>query len=82
VRWPLFYQEYVAIKRRFEFVGGSSAKFWEVTDAQATVTVCFGKLDTTGQTQTRSFSDAWAAQQHDDELVEQKLGKGYSECQA
>ena len=70
------------MKRRFEFVGGSSAKFWEVTVAQATVTVCFGKLNTAGQTQTKSFSDAAAAQQHADKLAEQKLGKGYAECQA
>jgi len=70
------------MKRRFEFVGGNSAKFWEATVAQATVKVCFGKLNTAGQTQTKSFSDASAAQQHADKLVEQKLAKGYVECQA
>ena len=68
--------------RRFEFVGGSSAKFWEVTVAQATVTVCFGRLGTAGQTNTKSFDSATAAQRHADKLIEQKVSKGYIEGQA
>jgi len=70
------------MNRRFEFVSGSSAKFWEVTVQGAIVTVCFGKLNTAGQSQTKSFADAVAAQKHADKLVEQKLGKGYVECEA
>ena len=70
------------MKRRFEFVGGNSAKFWEVTVAQATVTVCFGRLGTNCQTNTKSFGDSEAAQKHADKLIEQKVGKGYIECQA
>jgi predicted DNA-binding WGR domain protein len=70
------------MKRRFEFTGGSSAKFWEVTVAGVSVTVCFGRLGTGGQTQSKSFDDAAAAQKYADKLVEQKLGKGYVECQS
>jgi len=32
--------------RRFEFVEGSSAKFWEVSVQGSTLTVVFGKLGT------------------------------------
>jgi predicted DNA-binding WGR domain protein len=70
------------MKRRFEFVGGSSAKFWEVNVVQATVTVCYGRIGTDGQAQTKTFGDGAAAQKHADKLVEQKLGKGYVECQS
>jgi predicted DNA-binding WGR domain protein len=70
------------MKRRFEFVIGSSAKFWEVTVVGVGVTVCFGRLGTAGQTQSKSFDDSAAAQKHADKLIEQKLGKGYVECQS
>jgi predicted DNA-binding WGR domain protein len=70
-----------SMKRRFEFVGGSSAKFWEVTVGKAAVTVCFGRLGTSGQSQTKSFDNAAAAQKHADKLIQEKLGKGYVECQ-
>ena len=69
------------MKRRFEFEGGSSAKFWEVTISKALVTVCFGRLGTAGQSKTKSFNDSAAAQKYADKLIEQKLGKGYVECQ-
>ena len=35
--------------RRFEFVGGNSAKFWEVTHAGMEVTISFGRIGTIGQ---------------------------------
>ena len=70
------------MKRRFEFLSGSSAKFWEVTVAKDAVTVCFGRIGTAGQAQTKSFRDSAAAQKHADKLIEQKVGKGYVECSA
>ena len=69
------------MKRRFEFVGGSSAKFWEVTVEGNAATVCYGRLGTDGQTQTKTFADGAVAQKHADGLVRQKLAKGYVECQ-
>lgn len=70
------------MKRRFEFSEGSSNKFWEVTVAQASVTVCFGRIGTGGQVQTKSFGNAAAAQKHADKVIAQKLTKGYVECPA
>jgi predicted DNA-binding WGR domain protein len=65
--------------RRFEFVGGSSAKFWEIAVEGKDVTVRFGRIGTAGQEQTRSFADPDEAQQHAERLVAEKTGKGYVE---
>lgn len=67
------------MKRRFEFVGGSSSKFWELSVAQNMVTVRYGRLGTDGQEQTKPFAAADLAQRHADGLVRQKLAKGYVE---
>ena len=68
------------MKRRFEFVGGSSAKFYEVLVTGCNVTVRFGRIGTPGQTQTKTMPVPVAAEKHADKLVGQKLGKGYVEC--
>ena len=46
--------------RRFEFVGGTSTKFYEVSVSGATVAVRYGRLGTQGQTHTKSLADAAA----------------------
>ena len=68
-----------AMKRYFEFVEGSSAKFWEISSSDKTVTVRFGRIGTNGQTQTKTLADADAATKHAEKLIEEKTGKGYSE---
>ncbi|MBL8828166.1 MAG: WGR domain-containing protein [Planctomycetaceae bacterium] len=68
--------------RRFEFVGGTSAKFYEVIVAGSSVTVRYGRLGTNGQTLTKSLADAASAQRHADQLIAKKLAKGYRECVA
>jgi uncharacterized protein YwqG/predicted DNA-binding WGR domain protein len=68
--------------RRFEFVGGSSEKFWEITVAGTEVTVRFGRLGSSGQTQTKSFESEHAAVAHAAKLIEEKLAKGYAEVTA
>ncbi len=70
------------MSRRFEFVGGSSAKFWEISVVGREVTVRYGRLGTAGQTLAKSFGGAEAAQRHADRLVAEKLAKGYVECAA
>lgn len=66
--------------RRFEIRdGASSAKFWHIARTGADVTVRFGKIGTSGQTQTKSFADAGLAEKHVDKLVKEKAGKGYVE---
>ena len=68
--------------RRFEYIAGSSAKFYEVGVADSNVTVRYGRIGTDGQAQTKSFADAPAAQKHADKLIAQKTAKGYVECAA
>ena len=69
----------VSSKRRFEFVGGSSDKFWEVQIAGNEVVVRFGRNGTDGQTIVKTLPDNEAASRHADKLVREKLGKGYVE---
>jgi predicted DNA-binding WGR domain protein len=65
--------------RRFELVEGTSSKFWEVAVAGSDVTVRFGRIGTNGQSKTKSFTSAAAAQTEHDTLVKEKTGKGYRE---
>ena len=68
-------------KRYFEFVGGTSAKFWEAEVCGNEVTVRFGRIGTDGQTQTKTFPNAAAATDHAEKLIESKLRKGYLEVE-
>lgn len=67
------------MKRHFEFVVGNSSKFWEVSVADCTVTICFGRIGTAGQSQTRTMANVVAAQQRVDKMIAEKLKKGYCE---
>jgi predicted DNA-binding WGR domain protein len=65
--------------RRFEFVSGPSRKFWEISTSNNSFTVRFGRLGTTGQSQTKSFNDDSSAKREAESLIAQKLNKGYVE---
>ena len=66
-------------KRYFEFVGGSSAKFWEIGVSGTDVTVHFGRIGTQGQTQVQTLPDTDAAAEHAEKLIASKTAKGYAE---
>jgi DNA ligase 1 len=66
-------------RRRFEFVGGTSAKYWEVQCQDQAVAVHFGRLGTSGQEQTKTFATTAEADCHAENLIREKLGKGYVE---
>ncbi len=68
--------------RRFEFVSGTSAKFWEIRLAGTAVTVRFGRLGTEGQMQVKTFPSPDAACQHANKVIAEKNRKGYVECVA
>jgi len=63
--------------QRLELVDGTSRKFWEVGVEKVSMTVRWGRLDTEGQTQTKSFASADEALQAADRLVAEKVKKGY-----
>jgi len=68
--------------RRFEFVEGTSSKFWEVFSTGKNVTVRFGRIGTDGQTQVKPQVSEAAALAAIEKLVREKTGKGYQEVGA
>ena len=44
--------------RRFELVDGTSNKFWEIALEEASFTVRFGRIGTSGQVQQKTFGSA------------------------
>jgi predicted DNA-binding WGR domain protein len=68
--------------RRFEYTDAKSNEFWEVTVAEATVTVRCGHLATDGQTQVKSYGSAAEAAAAAEKLIAEKVKKGYCEIGA
>ena len=65
--------------RYFEFVEGTSNKFWEVTMTGTAVKTRYGKIGTAGQQTLKEFDNAAAAKKEYDKLVAEKTKKGYVE---
>lgn len=65
--------------RHFEYIGGSSRKFWEISLSGSSFTVRFGRIGTVGQTQTKTFADEAKAKGEAERLIAEKLRKGYAE---
>ena len=63
--------------KRFEFVGGGSDKFWEISVAGKEVTVRFGRNGTSGQANVKRFPNEQCAARHAEKLIKEKTGKGY-----
>ena len=68
------------VSRRFEYQQDMSNKFWEITVNGSEHTVRFGKIGKAGQTQTKTFASAAAAQQDAARLIVEKQRKGYLEA--
>ncbi|SFF91333.1 WGR domain-containing protein, predicted DNA-binding domain in MolR [Actinoplanes philippinensis] len=68
--------------RSFEFVEGSSAKFWEISREGGEVTVRFGRVGTQGQVSVKTLADEAAAAAHETKQINDKLRKGYVETTA
>lgn len=65
--------------RRFEYVAGSSSKFWEVETDGRQVKIRYGRIGANGQSQTKSFTSDTAAEEHTRKQIASKLAKGYCE---
>src|SRR5690242_367340 len=65
--------------RRFEYVEGTSSKFWEIALDGSAFTVTYGKLGAAGTTQTKSWPTDEKAKAEHDKLIKEKTGKGYVE---
>ncbi len=68
--------------RHFEFIGGPSRKFWEISVSGNSFTVRFGRIGTPGQSQTKTFADEAKAKREAQNMVAEKLKKGYVEQRA
>jgi predicted DNA-binding WGR domain protein len=63
---------------RYEFVEGKSSKFWEIHLDGTTLDVRFGRIGTSGQSQTKTFATPDLARKEHDKLVAEKTKKGYA----
>jgi DNA ligase-1 len=66
-------------RRHFEFVEGTSSKFWEVWVAGNQMMTRYGRIGSQGSTTVKTFADEPAARKAADKLVAEKVGKGYVE---
>ncbi len=69
------------MRRRFESREGTSCKFWEIELEDCSITTCWGRCGTTGQSKTKIFETTVRARFEYDKLVVGKTGKGYTERQ-
>jgi predicted DNA-binding WGR domain protein len=65
--------------RYFEFVDGSSSKFWEITREGTSFTTRYGKIGTEGQMSMKEYDSDEKAQREYDKVVAEKTKKGYVE---
>ncbi|WP_437638183.1 WGR domain-containing protein [Sorangium sp. So ce854] len=68
--------------RRFEFVQGTSAKFWMTDVDDRTFIVVYGRIGTAGQRKEKAFPTAEAAARELEKKVAEKLREGYQEVAA
>lgn len=68
--------------RRFEFVEGTSAKFWSAGVEGNNFIIVFGRLGTAGQRKEKAFPTEDAAKRELDKKIAEKLREGYAEVSA
>jgi predicted DNA-binding WGR domain protein len=66
-------------KRRFEFQEGNSNKFWEIIVNGCEHTVRYGRIGSSGQSQTKSFPSEADTERDANRLIAEKTRKGYRE---
>ena len=68
--------------RRLEYIAGTSCKFWEVSTSGNDITVRYGRIGTSGQSQAKACISVAAAEQQAQKQIAAKLAKGYRELAA
>jgi predicted DNA-binding WGR domain protein len=68
--------------RRFEFVEGTSSKFWIPELRGNTFIVTYGRIGTAGQRKEKAFPDEASARREYERKVAEKLREGYREVSA
>jgi predicted DNA-binding WGR domain protein len=62
---------------RYEFIEGTSSKFWEITLSGKSFTTTYGRIGSSGQSTKKSFGSAGEAAKEYEKLVGEKTRKGY-----
>jgi predicted DNA-binding WGR domain protein len=65
--------------RRFEYVEGTSNKFWEVWVAGNRMFTRYGRIGSGGQTTIKDYADEAGAVKAMEKMIREKTGKGYVE---
>ncbi|GAB3997329.1 hypothetical protein GCM10028807_42230 [Spirosoma daeguense] len=65
--------------RYFLFTDEKSNKFWQIDTSDTSFTVTFGKVGTSGQSQTKTFDTSDQCHQQAEKLIREKTAKGYLE---
>lgn len=65
--------------RYFEFVQGTSGKFWEVSQSGNSMTTRWGRIGSSGQSKAKAFTDETSAANAVAKLIKEKTDEGYSE---
>ena len=65
------------MKTYLEYQDSKSHKFWQIERADDTHTVTYGRVGTAGQSKTKTFASAEAAQKDAEKLIKSKTKKGY-----
>ena len=65
--------------RRFEFIEGCSAKYWETDICENQIINRWGRIGSKGQQNVKEFSDSKSAIIEQEELINEKIRKGYQE---
>ncbi|MFO0846445.1 MAG: WGR domain-containing protein [Gemmataceae bacterium] len=66
-------------RRHFEFVEGSSSKFWEVWVEGTNLYTQYGRIGGKGQTTVKGYASVAEARQAAEKVTREKVGKGYVE---
>ena len=67
------------MKRYFEYVEGTSSKFWEIAMKGGEVTTRYGKIGSAGRSTTKSFEDHAEAKEFAEKIIGEKTQEGYKE---
>ncbi|EMY77941.1 WGR domain protein [Leptospira weilii serovar Ranarum str. ICFT] len=70
------------MKHRLTYKDDKSDKFWNIEVSGNSFTVTYGKIGTAGQTQTKTFGSEEECAKEANELLSEKLKKGYVEGDA
>jgi predicted DNA-binding WGR domain protein/ankyrin repeat protein len=65
------------MKKHFTYQDEKSHKFWDIETNGNAFTVTYGKVDTTGQQQTKTFASDEECQKAAEKLIAEKTKKGY-----